>query len=284
MIAADVADEAHVEHAIGLVEDEDLDAAQVDRALPGMVEQAPGRRDDDVDAATQRGKLAAEADAAVDRGRASGLLRRRCGRSPRPGSRAPGWERGSRARMRGRWPAGRRLRGGELLQHRQHEGRRLAGAGLGAGEQVATGEHERNRLALDGRGFGVAAARDGAEQVGRQPELGKGQGNMLLTRPSRTVRGPVRAVGESRSGRSDDRGADRSAYRTRFRNGTTPATRSAPGPSATSQASRASASWNTCSVPAENSTKRASSTLVVPCRCSATVVSATSAPSGAGYP
>ena len=48
---ADVADEAHVEHAIGLVQDEDLDVAQVDGALPGVVEQPAGRRDDDLDPA-----------------------------------------------------------------------------------------------------------------------------------------------------------------------------------------------------------------------------------------
>ena len=38
----DVADEAHVEHAIRLVQDEDLHRAQVDGALARMVEQAPG--------------------------------------------------------------------------------------------------------------------------------------------------------------------------------------------------------------------------------------------------
>ena len=45
---ADVADEAHVEHPVGLVEDEDLDARQVDRALADVVEQAARRGDDDL--------------------------------------------------------------------------------------------------------------------------------------------------------------------------------------------------------------------------------------------
>ena len=66
----DVADEAHVEHAVGLVEDEDLDRREVDGALAEVVEQAAGRGDDDVDAATQRVGLRREADAAVDGGRA----------------------------------------------------------------------------------------------------------------------------------------------------------------------------------------------------------------------
>ena len=52
--AADVVDEAHVEHAVGLVEHEDLDLAQVDGLLLHVVEQAPGRGDEDVDAAAQR--------------------------------------------------------------------------------------------------------------------------------------------------------------------------------------------------------------------------------------
>ena len=39
---ADVPDEAHVEHPVGLVEDEDLDPGEVDRALADVVEQPPG--------------------------------------------------------------------------------------------------------------------------------------------------------------------------------------------------------------------------------------------------
>ncbi len=45
---ADVADEAHVEHAIRLVQDEDLDATQVDGALTDVVEQPTRRRDHDL--------------------------------------------------------------------------------------------------------------------------------------------------------------------------------------------------------------------------------------------
>ena len=48
--APDVGDEAHVQHAIGLVEDEDLDAAEVDGALPDVVEQPTGRGHHDLGA------------------------------------------------------------------------------------------------------------------------------------------------------------------------------------------------------------------------------------------
>ena len=53
---ADVVDEAHVEHAVGFVEDEDFDAIELDGALLHEIEQPSRRRDQDVDAgATARG-------------------------------------------------------------------------------------------------------------------------------------------------------------------------------------------------------------------------------------
>ena len=69
-----------------------------------------------------------------------------------------------------------RARRVEALEHRQHEGGRLAGAGLGAGEDVAAVEDERDRLGLDGGGFRVALLGDGAEELGRQPEMIEGHG------------------------------------------------------------------------------------------------------------
>ena len=64
---ADVVDEAHVEHAVGLVQHQDLDLAQVDGLLLHVVEQPARGGDDDVDAAAQRIDLRLHADAAVDR-------------------------------------------------------------------------------------------------------------------------------------------------------------------------------------------------------------------------
>ena len=188
---ADVADEAHVEHPVGLVEDEDLDPRQVDGPLADVVEQAARRRDDDLGTGAQRADLRIEADAAVDGGRADGVLgavgpdalldleRELAGRGQD--------QRADDARAAGRT---RRM---EALEHRQHEGGRLAGAGLGAGEDVAAREDERDGLGLDGGGFRVALVGDGTEELGRQPELIEGHGVRLLTRPSRFLRGPVRA-------------------------------------------------------------------------------------------
>ena len=62
--ALDVGDEAHVEHAVGLVDDEDLDAGQQELAALEMIEQAAGRGDQHVDAAVELLVLVVEGDAA----------------------------------------------------------------------------------------------------------------------------------------------------------------------------------------------------------------------------
>ena len=149
--AADVADEAHVEHLVGLVEDEDLDVAQVDRLLLHVVEEAPWCRDEDVDPASERVDLRVDADAAVDERRpqrhvlaVGAYASSTCAASSRVGVMM-------RARMgcfrrRACVPVCR-----EALQQWQREAGGLAGARLGAGEDVAAGEDERNGLRLDGR-------------------------------------------------------------------------------------------------------------------------------------
>ena len=63
----DVLGEAHLEHLVGLVEDEEAQLGEVERALLEVVHDPAGRADDDVHAATQRGELDAVALAAVDR-------------------------------------------------------------------------------------------------------------------------------------------------------------------------------------------------------------------------
>ncbi len=65
--APDVGQKSHVEHAIGFVEHEVLEAAQLRVRLPEMIEQPARRADDDVDAAAEGVLLRAHADAAVHR-------------------------------------------------------------------------------------------------------------------------------------------------------------------------------------------------------------------------
>ncbi len=63
----DVLDEAHLEHLVGLVQDQQSNLGQVDRAAAHVVHQATRCGDDGVNAATQRTQLAVDRLAAVDR-------------------------------------------------------------------------------------------------------------------------------------------------------------------------------------------------------------------------
>ena len=66
--AAHVGHEAHVEHAVGFIEDEVLDGAERDRALFHEIEQSARRGDQHVGAGLELRFLAAIADAAVNNG------------------------------------------------------------------------------------------------------------------------------------------------------------------------------------------------------------------------
>ena len=142
--------EAHVEHPVGLVEDEDADAVERDDAAGEQVLEPAGGGDDDVGAAGG-GDLRAEADAAVDGGDAQ---------LPGAGDRA-------RARRRSGWPArgsapgpGRRapVAGLDQVDHRDAEGERLAGAGRRLDQQVVAGERVADDHLLDGEGLVMSRA------------------------------------------------------------------------------------------------------------------------------
>ena len=145
----DGVDEAHVEHLVGLVEDENLDLVEAQIALVEMIDQPPGRRDDDVDAARQFLRLRTVGHAAEHDG----------AREAEPGAVA-GEALGDLARELPRRREDQRAAGARLrplaalrqpLEDRQREGTRLAGARLGDAEHVASGEHIGNRLRLDRR-------------------------------------------------------------------------------------------------------------------------------------
>ena len=65
---ANIAHEAHVEHPVGLVEDEEFDRIEPEQPLVHEIEQAAGRGDENVDAARQGIELWLLADAAHDHG------------------------------------------------------------------------------------------------------------------------------------------------------------------------------------------------------------------------
>ena len=217
---ADVGHEAHVQHPVRLVEDEDLDLAEVGRALADEVEQAAGRGDEDLDAGAQLLDLRVERHAAVDhRARAAGDVAavglHRLGDLDRE---LAGRRQDEAAdRVAGRRERGVRV-GLEAVEDRQRERGGLAGAGLGGGEDVAALEHEGDGPFLDGRGLRVALLGDGLRRrSGESPSSSKckmcrgspGAGSLwaaaawcMCGGPARRPRDPARAAANRRTGRS----------------------------------------------------------------------------------
>ena len=74
----DVVGEAHVEHLVGLVEDDDLDVVERERAAADVIDARPGRGDDDVHAAVE---LSAAGGRSAGRRRSARPSRRAGGRT-----------------------------------------------------------------------------------------------------------------------------------------------------------------------------------------------------------
>ena len=154
--ALDVVDEAHVEHAVGLVEDEEARLVQLHVALAHEVDQPAGRGDEEIDAVAQALDLA-EARHAAEHQRGGDM--RALGQFPDrvidlDGEFAGGSEDegvGGSGRAAG-------AHGHDLGEDGQREGRRLAGAGLGDAQHVAPGQVRRDRLLLDRLGRGEAGS------------------------------------------------------------------------------------------------------------------------------
>jgi hypothetical protein len=162
--AANIGNEAHVEHAVGLIEDEHLHLGEVHLAVAHQVEESSGSGDQDVDAAAQRGYLGSLADAAEDDGAADAT-------SGRVAPEALGDLCGELTR-RGQHQGADRLAetvgldAQEFVEDGQGKGRGLSGAGLGAGEQVAGLERVGNGGSLNRSRFGVAEGLDDGDQFG----------------------------------------------------------------------------------------------------------------------
>jgi hypothetical protein len=164
--AVDRRAEAHVEHAVGLVEDEHLDAVERERPALELVLEAPRGGDDDVGAG-RVATLLLEADAAVDRLDAQ---------VARLGDEAElvddlGGQLARRSEDQRRGALGRGI---ETVDQRDAEGERLAGAGGRLGEHVATVEQVREDERLDRERIGDAAAAEGSHHGLRHAEIGEG--------------------------------------------------------------------------------------------------------------
>ena len=183
--ALDVGDEAHVEHAVGFVDDQKLDAGEQQPPALEMIEQPAGRRDQHVDAARELRVLIVERHAADDqrdvelllgavldeafldlRGEFARRLEDERARHARAG--AAGFQHG---------------------EHRQREGGGLAGAGLRNAEHVAAREDVGDRLFLDGGGGGVTGRFNRSENLVGQTKFGKGH---ITSSQNLPVAGPRR--------------------------------------------------------------------------------------------
>ena len=168
---ADVADEAHIQHAVRFVQHENLDAGQIQRLFADVVEQTAGSGHQNVHALLERLQLrvhahSAEHDhgthlcvSAIGAHRLLDLGRQLAGRRQHEHARAP------------RRNAGRTVQQG--VQDGQRKTGGLAGAGLRGGEQVAAGNHQRNGFLLDRRGMRVAFFGNGAQQGFCQAQPGE---------------------------------------------------------------------------------------------------------------
>ena len=166
-------DEAHVEHAVGFVEHEEVDLGERDELLLEQVDQPARRRHEDVESLLDRADLRALAHAAEDDGEAKrrmpAIAREALGDLRRKFTRR-------RKHQRLRLAAERRTRVArqaleQMIEDRERERSRLAGSGLGDAEHVPALDGRRNRLGLDRGRMGVAVRRDGVEQGLRKLEI-----------------------------------------------------------------------------------------------------------------
>ena len=160
---AHVGQEAHVEHPVGLVDHQDLDAAQRRVRRAHVVEQTAGCGDDHVDAPAEGLLLRPHAEAAEDRRR----------RRARVASELPD----VLLDLRGQLARGRQDEGPghalglvrQAMQDRQGEGRGLAAAGHRRRDEVTSLDGRRDRLFLDRGRLREAEVGDAAQQ--RRVEL-----------------------------------------------------------------------------------------------------------------
>jgi hypothetical protein len=146
----DVAEKAHVQHAIGLVQHQGLEVADVELAALHQIHHAPGCADDDVRAVFQRGDLVARGHAAIDGDDLDVVLRARQA-ADLGGDLVGQLARGAQHQGLDGKPA--RV---QAVDHGQAEGSRLAAAGAGLGDQVLALQGQRQAGGLDGRHLRIA--------------------------------------------------------------------------------------------------------------------------------
>ena len=164
--ALHVRPEAHVEHAVGLVQDEGLDGVELKRALLIEVDEAARGGDEHVDTATQAVDLRTITQAAHHGEHpVAGLLANgACDRVDLLGELA------GRGDDEAKGPLAL-LEVSELVEHGKGEGGSLAGAGLCGGQHVVASQNQRDCLLLDRGGGGVPHLMDSSKGLLGQAEV-----------------------------------------------------------------------------------------------------------------
>ena len=186
--ALDVGDEAHVEHAVRLIDHQEFGVRQQDLAAIDQVEEAPGCRDQHVDAAVEFLLLIGEALAADQQRHAELVVVLSVGLE---GLRYLCCELASRLQDQRARHARAGATSGQNIEHREREPGRLASAGLGAAQNVAAHEHVGDGLFLDRGGGLVAGVAHGLKNFGRKPEVGKTHQWILLSIHCYPLRTPL---------------------------------------------------------------------------------------------
>ena len=171
--ALELVAKAHVQHLVGLVEDQRAQRRELQRLALDVIAEAPGRPHHDVGSLAQGAKLAAHvraADAGGDAHAGLGeepgqlgrdLVRELAGRRDDEGERAPG---------------ARRVRE-QLIGHREPERDRLARSRARADQEIAAARLALDHGSLHGRGRDVAARRERLEEGRGRCELGESVGH-----------------------------------------------------------------------------------------------------------
>ena len=170
--AADGRQEAHVQHAVGFVENQGFDAIEVAMALAQQVHETAGAGNNEVGAGAQGIDLGTLAHAAEDGGHGQ---RKVFGISPdifldlhREFAGGSQYEGAGAA-----FGIGGGSGGSHAGEQREREGGGLAGAGLGNADHVLTGQNSGNGGGLNRSGLRVAGFLHGLNDAGIESQDGK---------------------------------------------------------------------------------------------------------------
>ena len=173
----DVADEAHIEHAIGFIKHQDFHPVELHGVLLGQIHQPPRRSHQHISAATQTHHLGVDLHPAKHHIRAQIEV-------PRISRHVVGYLgrqlAGGREHQRPHHIAAGMGAMAQSLQHRQGEAGRLTGAGLGRSHHIAPLEHRRDALGLDRRGLAVALLQHRLHDRASQPQIRKRRARELF--------------------------------------------------------------------------------------------------------